>query len=317
MDILENEKKLGLTYIRVVLKYYRLILAFLAIACLATFIITLLIPKKYTASAVVFPTESNSLEDVIRNPQFGYDVEADRLIQLLESRTIRDSITKKYNLLSYYGIDTLDQDYYDRLKRKFNRDINFSKTIFMSVVISAKTRDPVLSANIVNSIIGLLNKTRETLLKQNLAPTVASLTREYNSLQKDLDSLSGIVDRMAGKRKGIRQYIQADRNISIILDKDQVGDDQASKALQTVVDQYNLRLSWFYDVQTRLKNSRLMMERPLPSVYVVESAIPSYRKSSPILSLNLGIALVGGFIFISFVLFFYERIRLFGNRGDV
>ena len=78
------EKKESIQFFQVISRNFRLIAIFMLICCIATFVVTLFIPKQYTSMAVVFATESNSLDDAVRNPQFGYDVEADRLIQLLQ-----------------------------------------------------------------------------------------------------------------------------------------------------------------------------------------------------------------------------------------
>jgi capsular polysaccharide biosynthesis protein len=314
MDIFEKERQEGIDFIRVVLRNHRMILIFVAVACLATGIITWFIPKEYTSSGIVFPTETNSIDDVIRNPQFGYDVEADRLIQILSSRQIRDSISARFRLLDYFGIDTTDTDWYDQLKKKYEREVTFSKTTYMSIVISARTRSPEMSAEIVNTIIALANSTRDRLLKQNILLATKSLERESSILKMDLDSLSGVVDRLMSNKPGLRQFIQTDRYISMVFDKQQLGDDQTAQALQIVINQYNVRLSWYYDVQSRLKNANLIEARPLPSVYVIETAVPSYKKSFPHLSLNLLVALAGSFLFISFGLFFYDKIKELRTR---
>ncbi|MEI6900574.1 MAG: Wzz/FepE/Etk N-terminal domain-containing protein, partial [Bacteroidota bacterium] len=219
----------------------KLITIVVAIACIATFVVTLFIPKEYTSSAVVYATDSNSLDDVLRNPQFGYDVEADRLIQLLQSRSIRDSIIRKYQLVKYYDIDTTDNDWSYWLNKKYERDIGFSKTVFMSVVISASTKDPKMSANIVNEIISLVNTTRERLLKQNLVVALNSLQKEYGTIKSELDSMGLVLNRMTSGRSNVKQYLQADRYVSMILDKSQMSDDETGKALQLVVNQYNVK----------------------------------------------------------------------------
>jgi capsular polysaccharide biosynthesis protein len=310
----KSESKEWTEFLSVIMVNYRLILGFIACACIAATIITFFIPKQYTSSAVIFPTESNSLDDAIRNPQFGYDVEADRLIQLLESRMIRDSIVKKFNLVQYYDLDKSENDWDYKLMKKFQRDISFKKTEFMSVIISARSRDPQMSAKIVNEIISLIGKIRETLLKSNVYLALSSLQKESNSLKSDLDSLSGVVDGMTRNRNDIKQYLQTERYISLIFDKKQMADDEAGKALQLIVNQYNVRLSWFYDVQTRLKNAVLMSHRPLPSVYIIESAVPSFKKSYPRFSVNLVIAFIGSSIFISFFLFFIKKIKNFRSK---
>lgn len=311
MDLFEKEKRESVEFIKVFFRNIRLITGFVIASCLIALIVTLIIPKKYTSSATIFATETNAIEDVIRNPQFGYDVEADRLIQLLQSRAIMDSITKKFNMISYYKIDKTDADWYDQLTRKYNQDIDITKTVFMSVIISAETKDPEMSANIVNSIIELINKYREKILKQNLRIAFESLQTEYSSLKGDLDSLSLVINDMTNERKGLNQFLQTERYISLIFDKSILKDDQNAKALQLVINQYNIKLGWLYDAQNKLKNAEMMIRRPLPSVYVIENAIPSYKKSSPKLSINLVIAFFSSLIVITFTLYIIHKIKLF------
>jgi capsular polysaccharide biosynthesis protein len=304
----------GTEFLSVIMANYRVILIFITCSCLAAAIITFFTPKEYISSAVIFPTESNSLDDVIRNPQFGYDVEADRLIQLLDSRMIRDSIIRKFNLIKYYDIDKSDNDWDYQLTQKFHKDITFTKTVFMSVIISARSRFPEMSAEIVNEIVSRIGKVREKLLKSNVYFALSSMQKEYNSLKSDLDSLSGVLDRLTRNRSDIKQYVQTEKYVSLIFDKKQMANDEAGKALQLVVNQYNIKLSWFYDVQNRLKNAVLMSQRPLPSVYIIDSGKPSYKKVYPKYSVNLLIAFIASSIFISFFFFFIQKFRNFKSN---
>lgn len=314
MEYEKPEPKEWDEFLSVILKNYRLIILFVFTACLATAVLTFFIPKEYTSTSIIFPTESNSLDDVIRNPQFGYDVEADRLVQLLESRMIRDSIVKKFDLVKYYDLDKSDEDWDYKLLKRYQRDVNFKKTEFMSVLISVRSRYPEMSAKMANEIISLIGKIREKLLKSNVYLAISALQKESVSLKSELDSLGGVVEGMTRNRKDIRQYVQTERNVSLIFDKNQMANDEGGKALQLVVNQYNVRLSWYYDVQNRLKNAVLMSNRPLPSVYIIESAVPSFKKSFPKYSINLLIAFTGSLVFITFFLFFLQKIRTFRSH---
>jgi hypothetical protein len=171
-----------------------------------------------------------------------------------------------------------------------------------------------MSANIANRIISLVNITREKLLKQNLFLAIHSLQTEYYTIKNELDSLTNVVNDLTKSRSGIKQFIQNDRYVSLIYDKTQLSDAETAKALQLVINLYNLKLGWFYDTQSKLKNAELMSKRPLPSIYVIESAIPSYKKSYPRFSINLLLAFVGSFIFISFTLYFYHKIHFIRSQ---
>jgi uncharacterized protein involved in exopolysaccharide biosynthesis len=309
MDLLEKEKTESLDFVRIIITNWRLIMIFMGVVCVITFVVTFFIPKEYISTAVVFPTETNAIEDVIRNPQFGYDVEADRLIQVLQSRSIRDSIIKAFNLESYYHIKRTNPDWYDRLQKKYEQDITCTKTVFMSVVISVRNEDPEQAAKIANRIIGLVNTVREKLLKQNLFLALTALRAEYYTIKNDLDSINNVVNEMTKNKAGMKQFIQNERYISLIFDKAELNDAESAKGLQLVINQYNMKLGWFYDIQSKLKNAELMSQRPLPSIYIIESAIPSYKKSSPRFSVNLFLAFAGSFIFISFTLYFYNKIQ--------
>ncbi len=311
METQKKDKSEWSEFISLIMEHYRLILLIVALSCAAAVVITFFIPKEYTSSAVIFPTDTNSLDDVLHNPQFGYDVEADRLIQLLQSRQVRDSIVRKFDLVSYFDIDWTDPALDYKLKTKYEKYIKFEKTIYMSVIIDARTRNPELSAKIANEIISQVGKLRERLLKQNVYLAQASLQKEYYSLKHDLDSLGNIVNQVTGERKSVRQYVQADRYISLIIDKEQMSNYESGKALQLMVDQYNAKLSWFYDVQNRLKNANLMSQRPLPSVYIIESAVPSFKKTYPKYSTNLLLAFAGSILFITLLLWFIEKLKGF------
>lgn len=285
------------------------IIIFVFCSCLAVSIITFFIPKQYMTHAIIFPTESNSLDDAIGNPQFGYDVEADRLIQLLDSRTIRDSIIQKFDLINYYDIDTVSKDWDYTLMRYYTKDINFSRTRFMSIIITVRSRDPQMAAQIANELVVQVGILRDRLLKSNIYLAISSLQHEYDALKSDLDSLSQAVIQLTHNSPEIWQYLQADRYVSMIFNKDQMADDELGNAVQIVVNQYNIRLSWFYDVSTRLKNAVLMSERPLPAVYIIEPAVPNFKKSYPSLKVNLIVGFVFSFAFISLFLFILHKIN--------
>lgn len=66
----------------------------------------------------------------------------------------------------------------------------------MSIEISARTKDPQLSANIVNAIIGLIDPIRNRILKQNIIVAHNSISKEYRMQKNNLDSLVNLIKTM-------------------------------------------------------------------------------------------------------------------------
>ena len=139
-NMFSDESRDSAEFLKFLVKNGRTILIALICSVIFTIICTFLIPKEYVSSATVFPTNVNTLELTIDNPQFGYDIEADRLIQLLSSKEVKDSIVRIFDLISYYDLDTTNKTWGDDLKKKYYSDIQFSRTPSMSVIISAQTK---------------------------------------------------------------------------------------------------------------------------------------------------------------------------------
>ena len=115
--------------------------------------LTFFIPKEYRSTAIIFPPAGLSLDYNVDNPNFGYDIEADRLLQILQSSQIRDSIISKFNLVEYYKLDKSEKEWLFKLNKKYRRDVTFNRTQYMSILVSAQTTDPEMSSNIVNYIL--------------------------------------------------------------------------------------------------------------------------------------------------------------------
>ena len=69
--------------------------------------------------------------------------------------------------------------------------------------------------------------------------------------------------------------------------------------LEDLIDQYQFENKRFVDLRNKYNEMKLLMEEPLPSVYSIDKAVPSFRKVSPSLTLNVAI---GGVVFFLLVL---------------
>jgi hypothetical protein len=274
------------------------------ITIILSVLVTFLLPKKFKSTGIIFPTFSNSLEDTYNNPMFGYDVEADRILQLLQSQEIQDSINAKFNLVSYYELDTLDERWRDELRKEFLANINFSKTPFMSIEISARTKDPQLSANIVNAIIGLIDPIRNRILKQNILVAHNSISKEYRMQKNNLDSLVNLIKTMRDEYGNPAISLLANQEFNF--DNKKTGN---YTLLEEKIDKYLLQKLIYNDIKIKYERVKTQLERPLPGVYVINQGVKSNKKTSPSYLVNVSVITFLTIIIVSLVLVLKLKLK--------
>lgn len=303
MNILYNEQKDLINIIRFFIRNRKIyIWSFIATAVI-TITATSFMDKKYTAGGIIFPTATNSLEDTYNNPMFGYDVEADRLIQLLQSKEIQDSIVKKYNLITYFELDTNENNWIDDLNKKYAKNIFFSRTSFMSINITAQMKDPQLAVDVVNSILNLIDPIRNRILKQNIGIAFHSLQTEYLYQKSLVDTLVRQIHDMRNDYGN--PQISLLTNLQLTFKEPQ---SKNTTFLEEKIDKYIIQKIIFNEVKAKYEKARAQYERPLPSVYVINRAIKSNKKIFPSYSFNLAVAIFSMLILVTLILTIKEKM---------
>jgi tyrosine-protein kinase Etk/Wzc len=290
--------------IRFLFKYYKYLIIFPLISSIIAVGISFFIPKKYYSYGIVYPTAFNSVTKNLDNPTFGYDIDADRLIQIMESSQVKDSIIKKFDLIKYYEISKEDKDWHFQLMKKYKRDIKFERTNSMSVIISAKMKDPQLSADIVNEIIRVVDGARSNIIKPNIERAYLSLKDQYLRQKRIVDSLEKVIIDIR-LETGIN-YPSLLPN-SIIEFKPTVTKTNSSLELASI--RYIAENDILYSVQKEMERARLQFEQPITGVYVTDYAIPNFHKASPSYSLNAILAFIISFVVTLIILILNIEIR--------
>lgn len=290
-DLLSNEKLDSGKFLKMLYSNRKLLLIAGALAFAASVAVTKFIPPKYYSVGVIFPTNTNSSRMTLENPQFGYDLDADRLMQILESEIVMDSVINMYNLIDYYELDTskLEWEYY--LDKQFVEDVTFFRSRYMSVVINAQTKDPKLSANIVNSIIDMVDGLRENIFKENTLQALNSIKEEYLAKDVEVDMLADSIfalkfqnstasaqklySTLAEKQKLVVQYrnrlnkIQADNSFYDIEVQLQKVSDKLTEANAILVNEekrYDVLKAQFGENDTAVVSSRAKIESAKASI---------------------------------------------------
>lgn len=285
MSVFENEEKNAQDFIYFLYKYRKAIIFSFILGSLLGLGLAFTKDKKYLSTGIIYPANTYTRDQLLVNPQFGTEVETEQLMQLLESQSIRDSVIHHFDLINYYEIDKSKKDWKNQLNLKFIEDINFFRSKYMSVVISAKTKDPALSADIVNYIIKVVNGYKTKIFEHNRLKELSYQKNRVKKQQLVLDSLKNKI------------YVQKDTAISQNLISNYLNlsgkenyvpsDFIDSREMEELMEDYRVQYAIFQDYRNDYLQAADQINKPIVDNYVVDTAEPNYKKVSPSFSLHL------------------------------
>ena len=253
--------------------------------------VTYFIPKKYSSTAIVYPANSHTQNDIVGNPQFGYETETEQLLQLLESKNMRQRTIDQFDLISYYEIDTTKIDWKTQLDLKYIKDVSFSRSKYLSVVIHVTTENSKLSAKIANFQIDEVNAYRDAIFEKNRMQELNSVKSRLEKSKRQCQLLSDSIYAIRGNSdKLIFNFIENLNNENY-----DAADFVNNPKLEKLVEQYIFELTILKELKLTYNKLEFQMSKPIPNVYTIDRAFPSYKKVSPSYLMN---AILGGFVWV-------------------
>lgn len=271
-------------------------------------------PKKYTASAIVYPSFSNSIDELVQNPSFGFEIQADRTIQLFESQMMQDEIVEKFDLINYYELDTNSTNWFSQLNKFYARDITFTRTQHQSVMVRVSMEDPFMAAEIANTAVSYLDTIQKSLFMKNLLIVRDEIAKNVNEQQEELDQLLASIVQNDSEVSSTSQI--SENKLNELKHKQETGSSQSGDAIilevlenhpgfmvEKQINDYYIRLNVLNSLKVKLADIEKTISLPFPGVYVVSHARPDEKASSPKLFWNLSFGLLIGLVLsIGFVL---------------
>ena len=153
----------------------------IAAAVLAAFFSSsIFITPLFKSFAVLYPSNISA---------YAEESLSEQMMQVLQSKDIRDSLVKKFDLPRHYGIDP-DYEYYtSTLLWEFNKNVKISKTPYDAVVIEVWDKDPNVACDMVNEMMNQYNYKLRGLHKEKFVEVVNNYRTVTNYKRQELDSL--------------------------------------------------------------------------------------------------------------------------------
>ena len=294
------------------------------------------ITPKYKSTVVMFPASTNSVSKALLIEQrqvgqdimsFGEDEQAEQMMQILNSNKIRDRVTKQFNLMEHYGIDSTARYKYSWLFNEYERNISFRRTPFMAVQIIVFDTDPQLAADIANTIAALLDSIKNEMQHERAIQGLTVVETEHEALQQEVNT---IVDSLVALGKlGVNdveyqsQVFNQQMAIAIM-----EGNTEAQRQLQKRLDilgQYggiymSLKNALEYKteqltmIQARLKEATVDARESLPQKFIVSDAFKAEKKSYPIRWLVIVVSTLSALFLTIIVIMIIEKIAAANAR---
>lgn len=265
--------------------------------------VSVLMPKTYVSSGLVYANHSNDMKDVALVRAFGAEYQADKLVQLFRSQAMEQMLISKFDLTTYYEMDTTAINWRRDLQVKIVRDFKAERNEFLTVEISAKSKSPEMAAAVVNTMINYVDTIRRDVFNANLHLYVNELADRVAQKNEEVQlNLNAIFEYTANKP--VNNVLRTQKQKAIKERKQHAnfvpGDAVVEEALKTnysveleqMVDAYYLELGRYNTLKAELNVAQQKLNMPFPGVYKIRMAMPNYSAVSP----NKKVIVVLGFI---------------------
>jgi len=171
------------------------------------------ITPRFKSAVIFFPSSTNSISRALlaegNQPSqdilaFGEEEQAEQMLQILYSDDIRDQVISRYNLMQHYDIDTTAPFPKTRLFKKFNENISFERTEYMSVKIEVLDTDAKMAADIANDIAALVDSIKTKMQHERAAVGLKIVENEYNKQSETISKIEADLDFI--RKKGVFDF---------------------------------------------------------------------------------------------------------------
>lgn len=193
----------------VILRHKKLIVAVTGGAFVLSIVISLLLPKTFTAKTSILPPNDNSLQNLgfgLLSPTptmgggsgignlLGAGSPADLWVGILKSRTVKDSIIQRFDLQKAYGLDTLDDT-----RKILDTKVVISKQKKEEIItVAVDDKDPEMAAKIANAFVEELDR-----INKNVVMTSGKKTRIF--IEKRLEEATSLLSKTENEIKSFQE----------------------------------------------------------------------------------------------------------------
>lgn len=308
----------------------RRIIAYIAVfAFVVSLVVSFLITPMYKSVAILYPPVSNQSSKEVINTTFqrgltvfGDKEEAEQLLQILSSQTLRDIVIKKQNLTKHWGLNPEGRYVRSEAYDIFVSDISFRPTKYNSVEITVYDRDPEKAAEVANEIVLVSDSIMRSIKADMALKALAVLEEQYKLASEDVNTIgdsldlvmrAGAIHLEAQTREIYRALARAIENNNTSAEKRlrALYDDLAKLGLPhtNLTNNYYMGLTNLRDLRNIMRVLKIEAKQGIPSQFVVDKAIPSDKKAYPKKALIVIMSTLSAIFFSIFAIIVFDFFK--------
>ncbi len=289
-------------------KYHLLIIAAVTILLAVFFSSPIFITPLYKSYAVVYPSNIAPYSD---------ETETEQMIQILQSKEIRDSLIEKFDLPHHYGIDKGYKYYMSTMLWEYGQNVKISKTPFSAISIEVWDKDPKVACDMVNEMMAQYNWKVRSLHKQKFWEVVLNYRTVMNMKKQEMDSLTQVAQELGQKyglldfpnqtREVMRAFLAGSKSNDVHKLKKNLEEKGAKR--EAISDMLLYSSEYYSELKLDADRAYLDWNRNYTFVNILNKPFPADRKSYPVRWVIVTISTLGALLLAILVIGFIEKWR--------
>ena len=304
-----------------------------AAAVLSFFFSTsLFISPQFKATTIIYAPRTNAVSKIINSQSnnnerldikaYALEEETEQIMQILNSREIKDVLIERYDLATYYGIDVNSKGWKTKLYTMLDGFLQIKRTQYGAISITVTDWDPNQAAQMANDIASELDTIKNRVEHLRAAAAVRALENHVALAEEQRKILEDSLEVLA--QRGVFYYEkQSDRLMQqyaiALAQGNMAGVQRLQKELEKLekwgniayslnTEQMNLSEEIAF-TKLRLLNAKMDMSAIMPVKFVLEKAVAPDKKSYPKKLLIVILATIGTFIVTLMTFLFVDKVR--------
>ena len=303
-----NFNNLSLVQVILKWKWHILIITLMAAICGAIFSSSLFITPLYKSVAVAYPANISPYSD---------ESETEQMLEIINSKSIMDSIIEKYDLWTDYNIDRNYKFAKTYMHNEYRSKIKIGKTPYEAISITVMDKDPFVACDIAKDILNFYDQKVHDLHTKKVGEVVAMYERQLNEKQHNIDSLK---ERLTtyGTEYGVTDYTSQAREVT----KGYLSGSAKATELKNNLEQYGAEV---LELRTKIEaeattyvNTKVDLEQNLRFYYsdltysnIITEPFPSDKKAFPVRWVVVALSGLGALLLSIIVVFIIENRKRF------